>query len=141
AQHEHVKRIIILGQRLRDEPVIGRVIDGRVEHAVELDEPALLVKFVLHARAEGDLDDGVVLLRDVFAGSDVVPKMNHDSKVLEITRRKIYSHCIGPIWNGNEEPCGDAPRMRSPRAASLNSPAYASIIRHARCQALSRSST
>ncbi len=76
-KHQHVERIVVLGQRLRDEAVVRRVIDGRVEHAIELDQAALLVELVLHARAERDFDDGVELLRQVLAGSDVVPCMSH----------------------------------------------------------------
>jgi hypothetical protein len=79
AEHEHVKRVVVLRQRLRDEAVVGRVVDGRVQHAVELDQAGDLVELVLHRRAEGDLDDGVELLRDVLAGGDVVPGVDHRS--------------------------------------------------------------
>ena len=63
AQHQHVERVVVLGERLRDEAVVGRVVDGGVEDAVELEQAGLLVELVLDAGAERDLDDRVELLR------------------------------------------------------------------------------
>ena len=77
AEHQHVERIVIFGERLRDEAIVGRVIHGRIEDAVELDEAAGLVELVFHARSERDLDDRVEFLRELLAGSDVVPGMDH----------------------------------------------------------------
>ena len=76
-EHEHVERIVILGVRLGNEPVVCRVIDGRVEDTVEADETAGLVEFVLHAGAEGNFDNAVELVGKLVAGSYVVPGMNH----------------------------------------------------------------
>ena len=77
AQHQHIHRIVILGQRLRDEPVIRGVIDGRIEHPIELDQAAVFIQLILDARSERNLDDAIKLLGDSFAGSDVMPGMNH----------------------------------------------------------------
>ena len=43
----------------------------------ELDQAAGLVQFVLHAGAEGNLNNGVELLRQFAAGSYIVPGMDH----------------------------------------------------------------
>ena len=59
AEHQHVERIVVFGQRLRNETVVGRIVHRRVQHAVQLDQAALLVQFVLHAGAERNLDDRV----------------------------------------------------------------------------------
>ena len=41
AEHQHVERVVVLGERLRDEPVVGRVVDGRVQDAVEPEQAAV----------------------------------------------------------------------------------------------------
>ena len=71
------ERIIIFGEGLRNESIIRRVIDGRIQDAVELDEPAGFIQFVLHAGAEGDFNHALKLLRQPVAGSHVVPGMDH----------------------------------------------------------------
>src|SRR5271166_68811 len=77
AQHQHVEWIVILCQRLRDEAVIGGIIHRGIKHSIQLDEPALLVQFILDAGAERNFDDGIEFPRQVFAGSDVMPGMSH----------------------------------------------------------------
>jgi hypothetical protein len=77
AEHEDVERVIVFGERLRNEAVVRRIINGRVEDAVEFDKAAGLIQFVLHARSERDLDDAVEFLRELVAGSYVVPGMDH----------------------------------------------------------------
>ena len=77
AQDQHVERVIVIGQRLRDEPVVGGIVNSRVKDAVEFDQATGLIQFVLHAGTEGNLDDGVELRRQFVAGSDIVPRMNH----------------------------------------------------------------
>ena len=73
----HSGRYVIFGEGLRNESVVGGVVDGRVENAVEPDESAQLVEFILHAGAERNFDDAVKFLREFVAGSYVVPGMNH----------------------------------------------------------------
>jgi hypothetical protein len=79
AQHQHVERIVVLGQSLGDESIVGRVVDGGVENAVEFDQAAGLVELALHAGAEGTFNDRLELARQLIAGSDVVPGMDHES--------------------------------------------------------------
>src|ERR1700732_2918512 len=77
AQHQHIKRIVVLGKSLRNEAIVRGIVDRRVQDAVEVDQASGLVQFVFHAGAEGNLDDGVELLRKLAAGSYVMPRMNH----------------------------------------------------------------
>ena len=77
AEHEDIERVIVFGERLRNEAVVRGIVDRRVENAVEFDEAARFVEFILHARSERDLDDAVEFLRELVAGSYVVPGMNH----------------------------------------------------------------
>jgi hypothetical protein len=53
AEHEDIERIIIFCQRLRDETVVGGIINRRIEDAIQLNESARFVQFVLDARTEG----------------------------------------------------------------------------------------
>jgi len=58
-QHEGIERVVVLGERVGDEAVVGRV-HGRGEQApVEADHVALVVVLVLVAAATWDLDDDV----------------------------------------------------------------------------------
>src|SRR6185369_14791169 len=82
AEHEHIKRIIVFGQCLRNEAIIRRIIDSGIEHSVQLDQSALLVELVLHTRSKRYLDESVELTRQSFAGGYVMPGMDHEIKVL-----------------------------------------------------------
>jgi carboxypeptidase family protein len=77
AQHEYIERVVVLGERLRNETVVGGIVDGRVEDAVEADQAAGFVQFILHAGAEGDFDDAVEFVGKLVAGGYVVPRMDH----------------------------------------------------------------
>jgi len=77
AEHQHIEGIVVFCECLRDEPIIRRIIDGLVKYTIEFDQAALLVQFVLHARAKRDLDDADEFPRNQLSGSDVVPCMNH----------------------------------------------------------------
>jgi hypothetical protein len=77
AEHQHIERIVVFGQRLRDEAVVRRIVNGRIEDAIELDQAAGFIQFVLHTGAEGDLDHAIEFLRELVAGSYVVPGMDH----------------------------------------------------------------
>jgi hypothetical protein len=57
-QDQHVERIAIVGQRLRDEAVIGGIENGGMEHAVELQQAGLLVEFVLVGAAQRNFHHG-----------------------------------------------------------------------------------
>ena len=112
-RHEHVERIVVFGERLRNEAVVRGIVDGGIEDAVEVDQAAGFVEFVLDAGAEGNLDDAVEFLRQLVAGSHVVPGMDH---------RKKFSTFVGLdecfiladavrfdrafVWTGNRRACG-----------------------------------
>jgi hypothetical protein len=85
---------------LRDETVVRRIVNGGVEDAIELDQAACFIEFVLHARSERDLDDAVEFLREFVAGSYVVPGMDHRSSAdsaarLPVTRVILYKNGVG----------------------------------------------
>jgi hypothetical protein len=48
-QHEHVKRVAGLAQRILDEPVVGGILGGRKHRPVKLNTTRLVVEFVLVA--------------------------------------------------------------------------------------------
>src|SRR5215472_13213521 len=52
-------------------------LDRRVEHTIKLDQSTGLIQLVLHAGAEGDLDDRCELLGQMFPGSHIMPRMEH----------------------------------------------------------------
>jgi hypothetical protein len=52
-----MKRIAVPAERPRDEAVVGGVIDGAVEHAIEPQQSRLLVQLVLVLAALGNFDD------------------------------------------------------------------------------------
>src|SRR5207245_10088886 len=76
-QHEHVARSADLGQRARDEPVVPRIVNRGVQHAVQPEQPRLLVKLVLVATAARDLDDRGDLVGRVFPRWEIVPGVDH----------------------------------------------------------------
>jgi hypothetical protein len=82
AEDEHIERIVVFGERLRNETVVGRLVDGRVEYAVEADEAAGFVQFVFDTGAEWDFDDAVEFMRKFLAGSYVVPRVDHKRMVV-----------------------------------------------------------
>jgi hypothetical protein len=79
AEDQDVKRVIVFGQGLGDEAVIGGVIYGGIEDAIEFDQSTFLVQLVFHAGAEGDFDDGGEFMRNIFAGRDIMPRVDHPS--------------------------------------------------------------
>ena len=99
AQHQDVQRIVVFRQGLRDEAVVGRIVDRRVEDAVQLEQPRFLVQLVLDARPHRDLDDRRELGGQMLSGSHVVPGVGHGFArfALEDTRGAAgwgrASHC------------------------------------------------
>jgi len=77
AQHQRIQRIPIVTERARDEAVVGRVVHGAVEHAVEPHEARFLVELVLVLAAHRDLDhDGEDLGDEVVVNVEVVPRVH-----------------------------------------------------------------
>jgi hypothetical protein len=58
-QHEHVKRVPVVGQGVLDVPVVGRVPGRGEKHAVQPDATGGVVHLVLVALPLGDLDDNL----------------------------------------------------------------------------------
>jgi len=77
AEDEDVERVVVFGEGLRDEAVIGGVVHSGVENAIEADESAGFIEFIFHAGAEGNLDHAIEFFWKLVAGSDVVPGMDH----------------------------------------------------------------
>ena len=57
AQDEGVERIAVVAVGAGDEAVVGRVVDGAVEHAVEPQQARFLVELVLVLAAHRHFDD------------------------------------------------------------------------------------
>src|SRR5262249_21137706 len=57
SEDERVERIAVVAVGARDEPVIGRIVDAAVEHAIEPEQPGLLVQLVLVHAPLRDLHD------------------------------------------------------------------------------------
>ena len=55
-EHQRVERIAIVAVGPRDEAVVGGIVHGAVEHAIETEQPRLLVQLVLVLAALGDFD-------------------------------------------------------------------------------------
>ena len=77
AEYEHIERIVVFRQRLRNEAVVRWIINCGIQDAIELDQAAGFIEFILDARSERDLDHAIEFLRELVAGCYVVPGMNH----------------------------------------------------------------
>src|SRR5918997_4764440 len=113
-EHEHVERVAVVAQGPGNKPVVGRVVDGRVEDAVYLQEPRGLVQLVLHLRALGDLDQRLKLRGRVLTYLHVMPGMRH----LHSSR----SPRDGPI--ANPRPYFSATRTAKPEPPPGRQPPY-----------------
>src|SRR5581483_11010362 len=82
AEDQNVERVIILSKRLGNETVVGGVENSRIQHSIQLDEPGLLIQFVLDVGTRWDLDYRIEVLRGTRSGVDVVPWMKHLLRVL-----------------------------------------------------------
>src|SRR5262249_1201772 len=67
------ERIIVVAIGLWEEAVIGRVMHGAEEHAVDTQQAGLLVKLVFDLRADGNFDNAVEDFRGLVAKLHVVP--------------------------------------------------------------------
>ena len=65
AEHQRIERVAVVAERARDEAVVGRIVHGAVEHAIESQEAGLLVQLVLVLASLRDLDDDGEGLLDV----------------------------------------------------------------------------
>ena len=86
-QHEDVERVVVLAVGARDEPVVRRVVDGAVQHAIEPQQAGRLVDLVLEVRAARNLDHRRQPRREVGGKLDVVDRMH--PRRLQRTRREL----------------------------------------------------
>ena len=56
-EHQRVERIAVVAERARDEAVVGGIVHGAVQHAVEPQQAGLLVQLVLVLAALRNFDD------------------------------------------------------------------------------------
>ena len=71
--HQHIDRVTVVGQGLRDVAVVARVVHRGRHEAVDEHRAAFLVDLVLdRVGVHRDLDDDVELVRTLLAGGDVV---------------------------------------------------------------------
>lgn len=61
--HDDVQRVMILGEGLRDEAVVARIVASGVQVPVQLDQAGVFVHLEFVSPAFGNLDDG---MDDVF---------------------------------------------------------------------------
>lgn len=54
---EHIDGVFVFTQSARNEAVVVRVHDGRVQNAINFDKTALLIELVLHLASFADLND------------------------------------------------------------------------------------
>src|SRR5262245_61213930 len=76
-QHQHVKGVAVVAEGLRQEAIVGGVVNGAGQDAVEREQAGRLVQLVLDLRAFGDLDHRAEMPLDLVAELDVVPRVHH----------------------------------------------------------------
>src|SRR5262245_42593967 len=77
AQDQRVERVAVAAVAARNESVVGRVVHGAGENAIEPEEPRPLVELVLVLAALRDLDDDREAFGDRrFVDRNVVPRMH-----------------------------------------------------------------
>src|SRR5690606_24224301 len=70
--HQHVERVAVVGQGVRNEAVVGRVEHGGGHEAVNEQAIGVVIDLVLDRRVVGrNLDGDVDVVRQVFAGGQV----------------------------------------------------------------------
>ena len=76
-QHQRVERVAVVAEGARDEAVVGGIVHGAVEYAVEPQQAGLLVQLVLVLAAHRNFDDdGEHLLDHMVVNVDVVPSVH-----------------------------------------------------------------
>lgn len=75
AEHQDVEGVLVVAVGLRDEPVVGGVVHCAEQHAVQLQQSAVLVQLVFHLALSRDLDYRVYDLGGVLAVGYEVPRV------------------------------------------------------------------
>jgi hypothetical protein len=78
-EHQNIEGIVIFGERLRDEAVVRGIKDGGVKNTVHADYSTGFVELILNVGVKRDFDDGIELVGNLVAGTQVVPGMSHGS--------------------------------------------------------------
>jgi hypothetical protein len=80
AEHQRIERVPVVAVGARDEAVVGRIVHGAVEDAIQPQEAGLLVQLVLVLAALLNLDDdGKGVLDERVVDVTVMPRV-HDPK-------------------------------------------------------------
>ena len=84
-QYQHIQRIAVIAQSLRDIAVIGRIKHRRRHETVNRQHTAILVDFVLDRRGiGGNLDNNIENFRQLAAGRHI---MDTHKKLLHGTKK------------------------------------------------------
>jgi hypothetical protein len=55
--HQGIQRVAVQRQRFDDEAIVRRIVNRRIQHSIERDDPALFVQLVLVAASARDFHD------------------------------------------------------------------------------------
>src|SRR5688572_17395186 len=75
-KYQHVQRIAIVAERAREKSVVRRIVDGRVEDAIEPEQTRRLVQLVLDLRSLRNLDDRAEMTLDMVPQLHVMPRVH-----------------------------------------------------------------
>ncbi len=68
-QHQHIDRITVFRQRMRNIAVVGRILHGRTHEPIDENSAAILIDLVFDRVAlHRDFDDDVEIIRQGLAG-------------------------------------------------------------------------
>ena len=78
AKNENVQRVIVFGIGLRDEAVVCGIEDGGMDDAIDFEQAGRLIEFVFEIGTERNFDNGLEIAGDIFAGRNVVPRVDQE---------------------------------------------------------------
>ena len=85
AQHKHIQRIAVIRIGARNEAIIGRIMRGCIQNAVQPQQTGLFVQFILFLAACRDLDHRGEPFRRDAARINVVPDVSHAVLLLSLS--------------------------------------------------------
>jgi len=93
--YKNIEWISILAVSLRDEAVIGGIVDCAEKHTIQFEQTTVLVKLVFGPAFAGDLYDGVDNRRRILAIGNAVPRvLVVERLVINFLHSKISYKCI-----------------------------------------------
>src|SRR5260370_5344368 len=110
AEDQNIERIVVFGVGLRDEAIVRRIKNGRVNDAVNFKQPGGLVQFVFDVGAERNFNDRPKIARNILTGGNVMPSVNHSHSPRESTLKEALSPELRPLTSDR--------RLRSERRKS-----------------------